>query len=1356
VAEALAWFVVLLGVPGGALLLGLAIWALSAARAAQAKAEELEGDLRTLRRDLHVRTDWLRDQLARTQAELARKAIAPAEVAPPSPVIEPQAAATSLAEPIAAVEAVAEPQAAAAASAEPVVPSTVEPAPVAAPPPPATPERIEPEAAPPEAATLEERIGLVWFTRIGAVILLLGVAYFFKYAVDNAWVGPAGRVALGVVAGLGILTFAELTRATSKRVFTHVVLGVGLSFLLFSVYASHAFYDLVPSTLALGGVFVVSVLGGALAIRHRGQAILVLSEAAALAAPVLLSTGQDRPLALFAYVLLVTSLASAASVRERFAIAPWVGVVGSLSLYAGWHARFWDVSSSGDYLSLGSRVVPAAFVALASAQWIAVYLTARRRKLEGFGALGYLVVATLFLHVGATSLIHDLPVALGVVLSILGAGSIVALRREGKPLLLALPMMASFASLAATSVHAGTEYPAAMTGALAIWAAVYLIGLLAPTEGQRKASAGVLALTAVIGLFLLALLAEVLAAHHSTSFRIGIVGISALYAVLAVVQGATGLGIGALLVSLVFLGAASANATMADPAVLAASGLWAAVYFGAGAYELLVRKSEATAGRVMMPAAASVGFVVLALSQTRDRDDLLRAALMGAVAAANIGLGAMLLRRGDARRSATTVLGLGLAALATAAAFLLSGAAITVAWIALATVVLVFAAREREPAWVVGAGLLFACATLRLGAFDLQGPARARDAWISSYGSSGHLVPAALFNERTLALVSMATGLFVGAFALRRSEEAWLKQVGAAALSFGHAIALLWIVIEAKRLLVTLPAPPASFVDRSVFDQFLTGFLAKEEAASTARGMVTTLVFGLYASGLVAAGFGRRSAPHRWLGLGLFAITLAKLGLWDVWNLSRVQQIFVLMGVGALLLAASFLYARFGKRLVTLLKEGAGPVAVFLIAWLGVSREAHAISPPPIGPESFVSARTLDVREPGLHSFVLDVETWRAMTHDNRLFDLQMSVPFVMRPPRTPTPPPAVRATVVDPVKLSEGGARAVLDLGSVGLRHSTVKLTLSGATFARKVRIETSADERDFRVLTEGAWVFRLAGKSGPVESTTVGYPPSDARYLRVSVLGGSDGSDVGITGAEVLLPTPAAAPSEAFTDATIVATEPDTSGHGTTYVVALPATSVPVMALDLDIGTPVFERRATVTAGNRESLHLQETVGGGVLFRVGSLASPAVRVREGLRLTTGNVRSRHFRVHVDDGDDKPLDVRGVRAVWQPDEIVFLVETPGPVTVFVGCDRPYFSQWRPPSNDLERVLARAGAPEAIRVVPGPLGANPRYVPPAPVEAPPVPWTERHRVPLAAGLAVVLTALGVWAVVLLRGAREKK
>src|SRR6266540_6896282 len=62
-----------------------------------------------------------------------------------------------------------------------------------------------------EGRGLETQLGLNWINRIAAVTLALFVAFVFKYAVDSAWIGPAGRVGLGGLAGLAVLGIADRT-----------------------------------------------------------------------------------------------------------------------------------------------------------------------------------------------------------------------------------------------------------------------------------------------------------------------------------------------------------------------------------------------------------------------------------------------------------------------------------------------------------------------------------------------------------------------------------------------------------------------------------------------------------------------------------------------------------------------------------------------------------------------------------------------------------------------------------------------------------------------------------------------------------------------------------------------------------------------------------------------------------------------------------------------------------------------------------------------------------------------------------------------------------------------------------------
>jgi uncharacterized membrane protein len=70
------------------------------------------------------------------------------------------------------------------------------------------------------------------------------------------------------------------------------------------------------------------------------------------------------------------------------------------------------------------------------------------------------------------------------------------------------------------------------------------------------------------------------------------------------------------------------------------------------------------------------------------------------------------------------------------------------------------------------------------------------------------------------------------------------------------------------------------------------------------------VTWALYAVGLVAAGFRRAYAPARYLAIALFGLTLVKVMTKDIAELDRVYQMLSVLAVGALLVAASYLYQR--------------------------------------------------------------------------------------------------------------------------------------------------------------------------------------------------------------------------------------------------------------------------------------------------------------------------------------------------------------------------------------------------------------------------------------------------------------
>ncbi len=219
------------------------------------------------------------------------------------------------------------------------------PAPAPAPPPAVPQPEVVPAApappsAPPLSRPLETRMGLTWVNRVGVVTLVLGFAFFFKYAVDNRWIGETGRVALGILAGLGLLGIADAFWRCTQETFAQGISGAGIAVLYVSFYAAFGFYGLIGFAPAFALMALNTAAAGALALRYRSAAIAALGLAGGYLTPVVLSTHQDRPWSLFGYVLLLDVAALALARTRNWVRIAWLAFLGTLFLYWGWIAEY--------------------------------------------------------------------------------------------------------------------------------------------------------------------------------------------------------------------------------------------------------------------------------------------------------------------------------------------------------------------------------------------------------------------------------------------------------------------------------------------------------------------------------------------------------------------------------------------------------------------------------------------------------------------------------------------------------------------------------------------------------------------------------------------------------------------------------------------------------------------------------------------------------------------------------------------------------------------------------------------------------------------------------------------------------
>jgi hypothetical protein len=219
-------------------------------------------------------------------------------------------------------------------SPEPVITTAPEPLPVVPP-----PDDVAPPIAqtPPQTATnLESKVGLTVVNRIGAITLVLGIAFFFKWAVDNNWIGPAGRVVLGLMAGFITLYIADFLWRKRQQVFAQGITATGIAIIYLSIYAAFDFYHLIPQSAAFLLMVAVTAMAAILALRYNSLAIAALGLLAGYITPLLLSTGEDHPWFLFAYLLLLNFAATEIGKRGKWPRLEILSFLATALIYGGW------------------------------------------------------------------------------------------------------------------------------------------------------------------------------------------------------------------------------------------------------------------------------------------------------------------------------------------------------------------------------------------------------------------------------------------------------------------------------------------------------------------------------------------------------------------------------------------------------------------------------------------------------------------------------------------------------------------------------------------------------------------------------------------------------------------------------------------------------------------------------------------------------------------------------------------------------------------------------------------------------------------------------------------------------------
>ena len=171
--------------------------------------------------------------------------------------------------------------------------------------------------------------------KIGIVTLVLGIAFFVKYAIDQEWINEVGRVGIGILTGAIIIGIAHKLRE-KYQVFSSILVGGGISVLYITVTLAFREYELFSQPLAFGLLIAITLFSVILSLFYDRKELAIFSLLGGFASPLMISSGSGNYIVLFSYILILNTGMLIVAFRKKWHIIGIISYVLTLIFFWSW------------------------------------------------------------------------------------------------------------------------------------------------------------------------------------------------------------------------------------------------------------------------------------------------------------------------------------------------------------------------------------------------------------------------------------------------------------------------------------------------------------------------------------------------------------------------------------------------------------------------------------------------------------------------------------------------------------------------------------------------------------------------------------------------------------------------------------------------------------------------------------------------------------------------------------------------------------------------------------------------------------------------------------------------------------
>lgn len=188
----------------------------------------------------------------------------------------------------------------------------------------------------------ERFIGENLANKIGIAVLVLGISFFVKYAIDKDWINETGRVLIGLVSGGILIGLAHYIR-NNYRSFSSVLVGGGLTVFYFTIAFAFHEYHLIGQKAAFFIMVIISAFAVLLSLYYKRQELAILATIGGFITPFLVSTGENNYVVLFTYLCILNAGMMVLAWFKRWVAINIICLFFTMLIYGGWlldHAVF--------------------------------------------------------------------------------------------------------------------------------------------------------------------------------------------------------------------------------------------------------------------------------------------------------------------------------------------------------------------------------------------------------------------------------------------------------------------------------------------------------------------------------------------------------------------------------------------------------------------------------------------------------------------------------------------------------------------------------------------------------------------------------------------------------------------------------------------------------------------------------------------------------------------------------------------------------------------------------------------------------------------------------------------------------